>query len=89
MTCLQRPLATKVDELLIDFNVFTVTIFSFSKAVVVDMSREYFGPRVYPIGSIVITIVRPLVRPSVRPSVLKYLRNRSLDFSEILHEVRE
>ena len=45
---------------------------------------SYFGPRVYPLGSIVIA----LVRPSVRPSVFKYLRDRSLVFSETLHEVR-
>ena len=29
----------------------------------------HFGPRVYPMGSIVIALVRPLVRPSVRPSL--------------------
>ena len=33
--------------------------------------------------------VRPSVCPSVLPSVLKLLGNRSLDFSEILHEVTE
>ena len=45
---------------------------------------RHFGPRVYPLGSIVIT----LVRPSVRLSVFKYLGDRSLVFSETLHEVR-
>ena len=44
-----------------------------------------FGPRVYPIGSIVIAFVSPSV---VRPSVFKYLGNRSLVFSETLHEAR-
>ena len=44
----------------------------------------YFGPRVYPMGSIVIA----LVRPSVSPSVFKYLGDRSFNFSETLHEVR-
>ena len=42
------------------------------------------GPWVYPLGSIVIA----LVRLSVSPSVFKYLRDRSLVFSETLHEVR-
>ena len=50
--------------------------------------RTYFGPRVYPRGSYVITHVRPWsVSPSVRPSVFKYLRDRSKDFSKFLHEV--
>ena len=40
--------------------------------------------RVYPTGSIVIALVRVLVCPSV----FKYLRDGSLVFSEILHEVR-
>ena len=29
----------------------------------------HFGPRVYPMGSIVIALVSPLVRPSVGPSI--------------------
>ena len=45
---------------------------------------SYFGPRVYPKGFLVITSV---VRPSVCQSVFKYLRDRSLVFSETLHEV--
>ena len=45
---------------------------------------RHFGPRVYPLGSIVIA----LVRLSVRLSVFKYLWDRSLVFSEILHEER-
>ena len=49
-----------------------------------------FGPRVYPRGSLVIALVRgPSVGPwSVRWSVRKYLRDRSLIFSNFLHEVR-
>ena len=49
-----------------------------------------FGPRVYPMGSMVIALVRPsVVHPwSVRPSIFKYLRDRSLFFSNFLHEVR-
>ena len=43
-----------------------------------------FRPRVYLMGSIVIA----LVRLSVCLSVFKYLRDRSLVFSETLHEVR-
>ena len=31
--------------------------------------QKYFGPRVYPMGSMVIALVSPLVRPSVRPSL--------------------
>ena len=46
-------------------------------------SSEYIGPLVYPMGSIVIA----LVSLSVGPSVFKCLGNRSLDFSEILHEL--
>ena len=42
-----------------------------------------FGPRVYPKGSLVIA----LVRVCVCPSVFKYLRDRSLVFSETLQEV--
>ena len=49
---------------------------------------RYFGPQVYPLGSIVIALVRLSVRPSVRLSVFKYLRDRSLVFFETLHEVR-
>ena len=41
----------------------------------------YFGPRVYRRGSLVIALVRGL-------SVFKYLRDRSLVFSNFLHEVR-
>ena len=51
----------------------------------------YFGPWVYPIGSIEIALVSPLVCwsvcLSVRLSAFKYLGDRSLVFSEILHEV--
>ena len=46
-----------------------------------------FGPWVYPLGSLVIALVRPSVRVCVRVSVFKYLRDRSLVFSETLHEV--
>ena len=46
--------------------------------------RYYFGPRVYPKGSLVIA----LFRPCVRVSVFKYLRDCSLVFSSFLHEVR-
>ena len=46
-----------------------------------------FGPRVYPLGSLVIALVRVSVRVCVCVSVFKYLRDRSLVFSEILHEV--
>ena len=42
-----------------------------------------FGPRVYPIWSIVIA----LVGPSIRLSVFEYLRDSSLIFSKTLHEV--
>ena len=52
------------------------------------LDRDHFGPRVYPLGSIVIALVRLSVRPSVRLSVFKYLGDRSLVFSETLHEVR-
>ena len=44
-----------------------------------------FGPRVYPLGPLVIALVRPCVLPV---SVFKYLRDRSLVFSETFHEVR-
>ena len=89
---------------------------------VMNHGSVYFGPRVYPRGSYVITHVRPSVRgpslnisettlriflildlvypkgsyvityvsgPSVvrGPSVFKYLRDRSKDFSNFLHEV--
>ena len=50
----------------------------------------HFGPPVYPRASYVIPHVRPWsVRgPSVvRPSTFKYLRDRSKDFSNFLHEV--
>ena len=47
-----------------------------------------FGPWVYPMGSIVIALVRPLVRLLVRPSVFKYLEVRSLVFSETLYDGR-
>ena len=46
---------------------------------------SYFGPQVYPRGSLVITLV---CGPSVRWSLFKYLRDRSLFFSNFLHEVR-
>ena len=46
-------------------------------------------PRVYPMGSMVIALVSPSVGPLVRPSVFKYLGDRSLVFSETLHEVRD
>ena len=52
-----------------------------------DVKSIIFGPRVYPLGSLVIALVRPSVRVCVRVSVFKYLRDRSLVFSEILHEV--
>ena len=39
-------------------------------------------------GSIVIALVLQSVRPLVRPSVFEYLGDRSLVFSETLHEVR-
>ena len=44
----------------------------------------HIGPRVYQMGSMVIA----LVRPSASRSVFKYLGDRSLVFSETLHEVR-
>ena len=46
---------------------------------------ENFGPQVYPMGFIVIALVSPSVGLSVR---FEYLGNRSLVFSEALHEVR-
>ena len=49
---------------------------------------SYFGPRVYPLGSLVIALVRPSVCQSVCPSVFEYLGDRSLVFSETSHEVR-
>ena len=42
-----------------------------------------FGPRIYPIGSIVIIHVNPSVCPSIGPSVFKYLGNRSLEFLKL------
>ena len=45
---------------------------------------RHFGPQVYPRGSLVIALVRPW---SFRWSV-KYLRDRSKDFINFLHEVR-
>ena len=45
----------------------------------------YFGPRVLPRGFLVIALIRPW---SVCPSVFKYLRDRSLAFSNFLYEVR-
>ena len=49
----------------------------------------HFGPRVYTRGSLVIALVRWSVRGlSVCWSVFKYLRDRSLVFSNFLHEVR-
>ena len=56
--------------------------------------KYHFGPRVYPRGSYVITHVRPwsVVRGPWSMvhgrSVFKYLRDRSKDFSNFLHEVR-
>ena len=50
--------------------------------------QKYFGPRVYPKGSLVIALVRLCVCVCVRPSVFKNLRDRSLFFSNFLHEVR-
>ena len=46
----------------------------------------YFGPRVYPKGSLVIALVSVCV--CVRVSVFEYLRDCSLVFSSFLHEVR-
>ena len=48
--------------------------------------KKYFGPRVYPKGSLVIALVR--VSACVCQSVFKYLRDRLLVFSNFLHEVR-
>ena len=48
-----------------------------------------FGPRVYPMGFIVITLVSPLVCLSVHPSVFEYLGDHTLFFFNFLHEVRE
>ena len=39
------------------------------------------GPRVYPMGPMVIALVRPFVSPSV----FRYLLDRSFNFSETLH----
>ena len=44
-----------------------------------------FGPQFLPRGSLVIVLVRPSVGLW---SVFKYLRDRSLVFSNFLHEVR-
>ena len=44
------------------------------------LNHRYFGPRVYPLGSIVIALVRLSVCPSVRPSV-----RPSLNISETAH----
>ena len=46
------------------------------------------GPKIYLTGSYVITFVCLSVRPSVHLSIFIYLRDCSLVFSEILHEVR-
>ena len=48
------------------------------------VSSCYIGPRVYPLGSLVIA----LVRLSVRLSVFRCLGDRSVVFSENLHEFR-
>ena len=44
-----------------------------------DPLLSHFGPRVYPMGSLVMTLVRPSMYVSVRlcvcPSVFKYLTN--------------
>ena len=47
----------------------------------------YFGPRVYPRGSLEIALVRWSVRPSVRPS-LNISETVHWFFSNFLHEVR-
>ena len=52
----------------------------------VGIGNINFGPRVYPKGSLVIALVCVSVRVCV--SVFKYLRDRSLVFSNFLHEVR-
>ena len=54
----------------------------------IDNFQIYFGPRVYPKGSLVIALVRVCVCVCVRVSVFKYLRDCSLVFSSFLHEVR-
>ena len=43
----------------------------------------YFGPWVYPMGSIVIVLVSTFVRPFSSPSVLIYLGNRWLVFLKL------
>ena len=62
--------------------VLQVTISTDSRKVnslILVLLTTHFGPRVYPMGSIVIA----LVRPSVGQSVLKYLRDRSLVFLKL------
>ena len=50
----------------------------------VDLTcRSYIGPRVYPRG----VLCNHPCPWSVRPFVFKYLRDRSKDFSNFLHEV--
>ena len=55
--------------------------------IVVIIYVYHLGPRVYPMGSIVITLVRPLVHLSVSPS-LNISEDISKDSFEIVHEVQ-
>ena len=51
---------------------------------IIRFAIDDFGPRVYPMGSIVIALVRLLFRPFV----FKYLGDSLLVFANFLHEVR-
>ena len=70
-------------------SIFDFLVLSIRELVIrLETDFFHFGPRVYPMGSMVIALVSLLVRPLVRPSIFQYLRNRSLVFSETVHEVR-
>ena len=80
------PLTPKVSsQLLIEWKNGTAKNFTGPKVEDISCIGRHFGPRVYLKGSLVITLV---VSVCVCLSVFKYLRDRSLVFSNVLREVR-
>ena len=49
---------------------------------------KLFWTLLHPKGYYVITPIRPSVGPLISRSVFKYLRDRSLVFSDFLHEIK-
>ena len=65
----RQSFAQQNNHYLCKWLVSLLSLLALQLKILLPLSGEIFGPRVYPMGSMVIALVSPLVRPSVSPSL--------------------